>query len=148
LKELPGRWFVFKARGHPNVRATHRSTFEITKDDYLTPRGDCIVGVESEASAADVPEWLRREASKPGSVIVVVLCSDGVCDSAAGFGHTDMTMSDERRMVFRRSSYLAPDTVMIRSSKAARDLRRDLIERLKRGSELTVLMTVVGGGEG
>ena len=27
---------IFKARGHPNVKATHPSTLEITKDDFLT----------------------------------------------------------------------------------------------------------------
>ena len=57
--EVSGKWFVFRAWGHENVRATHRSTFEVTKDDYLTPRGDCIVGIRSEAAARDLPEWLR-----------------------------------------------------------------------------------------
>ncbi|RLF17024.1 MAG: DUF371 domain-containing protein, partial [Thermoprotei archaeon] len=31
------------AWGHPNIRALHRSTMEITKEPYVTPRGDCII---------------------------------------------------------------------------------------------------------
>ena len=34
---------TLEAYGHRNIRATHRSTFELTKDDYLTHRGDCII---------------------------------------------------------------------------------------------------------
>ena len=53
--EVGGRWFVFEAWGHVNVRATHRSTFEVTREPSLTPRGDCIVGVSSEVGAAGLP---------------------------------------------------------------------------------------------
>jgi hypothetical protein len=27
------------ARGHENVRATHATTIEVTKEEHLTPRG-------------------------------------------------------------------------------------------------------------
>ena len=29
--------------GHPNIQATHQKTIEITKDDYLTHEGYCII---------------------------------------------------------------------------------------------------------
>ncbi|MCK4425081.1 DUF371 domain-containing protein, partial [Candidatus Bathyarchaeota archaeon] len=31
------------AYGHENIQATHRSTFEITKDARLSEKGDCVV---------------------------------------------------------------------------------------------------------
>ena len=40
-----------RATGHENVTAEHTSTLEFTSDDWLTPAGDCILGVE----AAPVP---------------------------------------------------------------------------------------------
>jgi len=141
VKELGCKWAVFKAWGHENVRATHKSTFEITRDDYLTPRGDCIIGIRSPVGAAGLPGWLKEEARSSDSLIVVVLCSGGVCDAVAGRGDERLTFSDERRMVFRRSTYIAGDTVMLEASKAARDLRRDLVEALRRGEQLTVMMT-------
>ncbi len=135
-------WIVVRAKGHYNVRATHRSTFEVTKDNYLTPRGDCIVGIEASAAAKDLPDWFK-EAARRGAAILAVLCSGGVCDAVAGRGDPRMTFTDERRMVFRRSNYVAPDTVMIKASKAARDLRRDLVERLRAGNSLLLLLTVI-----
>ena len=35
------------AYGHKNVRGTHKTTFEITKDKDLTERGTCIIGVNA-----------------------------------------------------------------------------------------------------
>jgi hypothetical protein len=33
------------ALGHKNVLATHKTTLEFTKDDYLTKKGDCILAI-------------------------------------------------------------------------------------------------------
>jgi len=44
---------VIRARGHEHVAATHESTFEVTTDDWLTPAGDCIVGIEADRAPAD-----------------------------------------------------------------------------------------------
>ncbi|HRX33916.1 MAG TPA: DUF371 domain-containing protein, partial [Methanoregulaceae archaeon] len=32
-------------RGHHNIRGTHRSTFQVTTETDLSPRGDCVIGV-------------------------------------------------------------------------------------------------------
>jgi hypothetical protein len=124
---LEGRWFVFRARGHPNVRARHRTTFEVTREDYLTPRGDCIIGVSSEAAARDLPGWLK-EGLRRGLPAVALLYSGGRLDAVAGWGDPRMTLEDPVRMVFRRSDYVGPETVMIRASKAAIHLDRGLVE--------------------
>ncbi|WP_158318590.1 DUF371 domain-containing protein [Aeropyrum camini] len=145
--EVVGRWVFFQAWGHPNVRATHRTTFEITSDDYLTPRGDCIIGIRSSVTPRSLPQWFKSLARSRDSIIIVVLCSGGVCDTAVGRGHPGLSFGDGRRMVFRRSSHVGPETVMIGSSKAATDLRRDLVEVLRRGAVLRVGMTVVRRSE-
>jgi hypothetical protein len=51
-----------------------------------------------------------------------------------------MTLSDDRRMVFRRSSYVGPETVMVSASKAAVDLSRDIVKALKSGNDLVVVL--------
>jgi len=140
--EVAGRWFVFEARGHENVRATHRSTFEVTREGHLTPRGDCIVGVSSEVGAAGLPEWLR-EGLRRGWPVVVVLEAGGHVDAVAGWGDPRMTLEDPVRMVFRRSTYVGPETVMVRASKAAAHLSRGLVGALRRGERLVVAMTVL-----
>ena len=40
--------YKFKAYGHPNITAKHKTTLEFTKDKELSLRGDCIVGVKSD----------------------------------------------------------------------------------------------------
>ena len=42
----------FTAKGHPNIQATHPRTFEFTREDHCTLRGDCIVGVSANFSLA------------------------------------------------------------------------------------------------
>lgn len=140
MQEVLVKGVVFKARGHVNVRATHRSTFEVTVEDYLTPRGDCIIGVSSELSPATLPGWLKEVIASDDSIVVVILCSGGICDSVIGRGSSKMTLSDDRRMVFRKSSYVGPETVMVNASKAAGDLRRDLVNKLASGEDLTVIL--------
>lgn len=47
--------------GHVNVRARHRTTIEITRDDYLTPRGgDCIIGIKADKGLSGISPNLRR----------------------------------------------------------------------------------------
>ncbi len=142
MKEFSTKWFRFRAKGHENIKAFHEGTFEITKDDYLTPKGDCIIGIKSEISAVDLPRWLK-EGLKFGGLLIVVLCSGDACDSVVGYGSPKMKLEDHRRMVFRKSTYLGPETVMIKASKAAKDLKRELVENLKKGLELEVLMTIL-----
>ncbi|MGC9209849.1 MAG: DUF371 domain-containing protein [Acidilobus sp.] len=141
-RELEGRWFAFRAFGHRNVTALHSTTIEITKDDYLTKRGDCIIGVSSEAGAGDLPDWLK-ERIRSGWLVVVVMCSGGYCDSVVGQGDPRLELSEGRKMIFRRSSYVEPSTVMIRSNKAAKDIRREVVKALASGEPLDVYITAV-----
>jgi len=140
--EIQGRWVFFNARGHPNIRALHRTTFEVTTEDSLTPRGDCIIGVSSELSSADLPEWLKRDARK-GALIIVLLMAGGHYDIVIGRGDDRMTFTDSVRMVFRRSDYVGPETVVTRANKAAADLNRMLVKELSAGSDLLVGITAV-----
>lgn len=121
---------VVRARGHPNVRALHRTTFEVTRDNHLTPRGDCIIGVSADKAPADFAPEFKRIASSDYSYIIVLLHAGGVLDIAVGRGSSRLELSDPMRIVFRRSSYVEPGTVAIGMDKAAKDLDRRLVEKL------------------
>ena len=136
-------WVSIRARGHENVSATHRTTFELTRDNYLTPRGDCIIGVSADKAAAHLPLWFKESARSPEALVVALICSGGICDAVVGRGDPRMSLTDERRIVFRRSRYVDASTVMIEASKAARDIRRDLVSLLVKGERLEVLLSVV-----
>lgn len=141
---MTGRWVEFTAYGHGNVRATHRTTLELTREKDLTLRGDCIIAVSSEVGAGGLPEWFKEGARKPASIIVMVLCTRDVCDSLVGHGHPQLSLTDPDRLVVRKSGYIDGKTLMVRASKSAADLRRDLVEELKRGAPLRVYLTLLG----
>jgi len=48
----------FHAYGHPNMRAAHKLTLEFTKDKELTPRGDCIIGINADFQLEDIKPLL------------------------------------------------------------------------------------------
>ena len=140
--EIEGLWFHFRAQGHENVTARHPTTIEITKEGFLTKRGDCIIGVSSEAGALDLPGWLK-ERIRAGWIVIVVLCASEICDSVVGVGDPGLELSGSTKIILRKSTYVEPSTVMLRANKAARDLRRDLVKALSEGSGLDVYMTAV-----
>ena len=143
MKVFESRWLYFTAKGHPNVRATHKSTLELTRDPHLTPRGDCILGVEAEVSAGSLPQWIKMALRREDSLLVVVLCSGGVCDSLTARGDPQLTLTSSNSMVIRRSSYIDARTIGIGASKAARDVDRRIVESLRGGGTLHVYMTVI-----
>lgn len=38
---------IIRAKGHPNIRATHANTFELTPDASVTTSGTCIIGIDA-----------------------------------------------------------------------------------------------------
>ncbi len=108
---------AFLARGHANVQATHGTTIEFTKENRLTPRGDCIIGVES------THDEVLCEAGSKVSIYVVSPCGkekiEGICAGKA----TD-------KVIIRRSEHVSEGTVVIKANKAAKDLNRNLINCL------------------
>ncbi len=129
------------ARGHPNIRAIHKTTLEITRDQDLTPRGDCIIGVKASKGLADFSKEFKEIARKKTSIIITLLyIDDKLYDQVIGHGHPSLTYSDNRKIIIRKSTYIDGATAMINSSKAARDLDRELVGKLRDSD--TVLKTL------
>lgn len=131
---------VVVAKGHPNVRALHETTLEITRDEHLTSRGDCIVGVGASKGAAALSERLKAILRSPGSTAYLVIEAGELREIVRGSGDPRLTLSDERSMVFRKSSYVDGRTVIVRADKAAADLDRALVEELKREARLVAYL--------
>jgi hypothetical protein len=135
-------WDVVRARGHALVKAKHKSTFEITTEKSLTPRGDCIVAIEADKSACTLAPNFKELASGDTSRMVIVLDSGGVTDVVRARGSSLLTFEDAKSVVVRRSSYVDARTVAIMSDKAAADLSRKLVSNLKSGAELLAVFVV------
>jgi hypothetical protein len=133
---------VVRASGHEHVRATHTSTFEVTTDDWLTPAGDCIVGVEADRAPADFDPAFVEACTDPDARITVTFAADGATERVAARGHPDLDPTSDRSLVVRRSEYVDERTVAVGAEAAAADLDRDLVAALAEGAELTVRLAV------
>jgi len=122
---------VIKGHGHPNIRALHETTFEITREEHLTPRGDCIIVVGADKGALNLSNNLK-ELIRSGAKVKVIIEVDDLRDEIVGIGNPKLTLTDPISLVGRKSDFICPRTFMIRANKAAKDLDRKLIMKLRR----------------
>lgn len=134
---------VVKARGHENVSARHKTTFEITREAYLTPRGDCIIGVEADKALSDFNNNFKKLVRNKYSIVMVFLKTENSVEMVLGHGDPRLTYSDSRRIIVRKSSYVDQATAVVKANKAAVDIDRQLVHELQRGSRLTALFIVI-----
>lgn len=113
------------------MKATHPSTLEVTKEADLTPRGDCIIAVSSTKAAADLPLDFKEIARRENCMVKLTIEAEGMVDEVVGYGSPRLSFLSGVSMVFRRSEYVCPRTVMVKASKAALHLDRRLVEELK-----------------
>ena len=125
------------ARGHEHVTAAHPSTFEFTTDDWLTPAGDCILGIDADRTPREFDPAFREACRDSGSTITATitagLATDGESPSTTitGRGDPELTLLDDRSMVGRTSEYTDDErTILVDADAAAADLDRELVEAL------------------
>lgn len=130
--------YSFTATGHKNVTSKHKSTFEITTDESLTLKGDCIIGLNSNITLNDFPQELRDIIQTDDSRIEIILKTENATDTIIGYGSSQLTLDHPSDMVIRKSTFTCSRTLMIKADKAARDLDKQLINDLSNGSKLEI----------
>ena len=131
-----------RAVGHENVRARHASTFEVTTDDYLTPAGDCILGIEADRAPADFDPDFVAACRDATATITARLEASGHRETIVGRGHPDLTFESDRSLVGRTSDYVDDRTVLVGADAATGDVERTLVEALAGGAELRLTLAV------
>ena len=131
-----------QATGHENVTAEHTSTFELTSDDWLTPTGDCILGIEADPVPAAFDDRFVEACREENAAITAILRVDGAEQIIRGHGHRDLTFESDRSMVGRTSEYIDDRTVMIDADTAAAGIDREIIDALSDGATLECLLEV------
>ena len=116
----PAEPLILRARGHPNIRATHDKTVELTAERDITPRATCVVGTVAAAQLASLT-GLR------GSVTVTLRVGE-LEDRITGVANP--RFAGGSRAVIRRSDYRSPETLVTQADKSAAELDRDLVRAL------------------
>jgi hypothetical protein len=138
---------VIRARGHEHVTAAHASTFEVTTDDWLTPAGDCIVGVEADRAPASFDAAFCEACRDPDARIRIHLRTTDHEATVTAAGHPELTFESDRSAVVRTSTHVDDRTVAVRADGAAGDLDRDLVDALVDGDTLTATFVVTPPSE-
>ncbi|MEM0203118.1 MAG: DUF371 domain-containing protein [Archaeoglobaceae archaeon] len=124
--------FEVSAFGHPNITAKHRSTLEVTKDSEISKRADCVIGVNANKSASEIPEE-AKVALKNGAKaeVEITLPNHGLKVVLHGFGSSTMSFTHTKDIVIRKSGFVCGRTLLIHANKSAKDLDREFVELLK-----------------
>ena len=133
---------VIHCKGHRNVRAIHRSTLEITTENFLTPRGDCIICVSADKALKDLSEEFK-EALREGSKLRIVIKAGNLRDELIAYGSPELRLESPVSMVIRKSDYIDGRTLAIRANKSAKDLKRELIKLLKNPESEAVIELII-----
>ncbi len=121
----------FKAYGHENIIGEHKTTVELTSENHLTKRGTCIVGVGSGITLSQLDPKIKKLARLSGTKIVLRMSINGLTEEVTGTGSPGLTYTDPTSMVARTSKFESERTLMVKADKAASDLSREFVDRLK-----------------
>ena len=120
---------IIIAHGHENVTATHRTTFEITKETHLSRDGECIIAVGANKALDDLSPEFKENLRKDGAKITVLIEANGVTEIVTAVGNSRLSLMHPTDIIVRKSGYVCNRTLAIHADKAANELSRDLVNR-------------------
>jgi hypothetical protein len=119
------------AFGHENILCTHNTTIELTKDEFVSKKGNCILGIKASKSCNNLNSELKNHLFNGKTRIKVSISAGSLTDCFYGVGNKDLTLLNKKDMVFRKSEFVCDRTVLIKCTKSSSDLNRKLINKLK-----------------
>ena len=129
--------------GHENIQATHKTTLEFTKDTHLSKKGDCIVAVATDKALADLTAEFKEKLRKPQAKLAITIEADGIKDQVKARGSEQLILNHRTDCVIRKSGYVCSRTLGVHADKAAQDLSRDLVKKLKNFEQEVKIILIV-----
>src|ERR1700693_4553404 len=121
---------VIEFRGHRNVLGTHKNTLEITMDQNISKRADCIVGVSASTGCSGLDPEIKEHIQSGGYLHVEISVRE-LSFSFTGKGASNLELLDPHEMVFRKSDFASPRTIAVSCDAASIDIPRELIQMLQ-----------------
>jgi hypothetical protein len=134
---------VIFAHGHENIQATHGTTFEITKELTLTKRGNCIIAISATKGAADLPLDFKEAARSESAQMTITIEAGELKEVVRARGSPRLLFTHPTDLVVRKSNYVCGRTLAIGADKAAIDLSRKLIEKIRNSNQKIRITLVV-----
>ncbi len=108
--------YKFKAYGHQNITAKHKTTLEFTKDKNLTLKGDCIIGVKADFSLSSIKKFIKS--LKSNKIKIIIELENKKIKETIN-AEINPYFNSDREMVIRKSNFKDKRTFAIRADKAA-----------------------------
>ena len=127
--------YKFKAYGHENITAKHKTTLEFTKDKDLSLKGDCIVGVRADFDLVLLKKFIKK---LKDTKVTIIIKMGNIKEEINAVINPNFNSNTE--MVIRKSDFKDKRTFATMADKAAFELNRDLIKNILNGKQkITVL---------
>jgi len=134
---------IIFAYGNRNIQATHKTTFEITREAHLSKRGTCIIATAADKALADLSSGFKEKLQSRNARIDILVEAGGISERVSASGSPDLILTHPTDMVVRKSSYVCKRTLAIQADKAAYEFSRELVEKLKNPKqEVKITLTV------
>lgn len=131
--------FTFYAYGHPGIVSTHPTTLEITAEEHVTSRGDCIVAVRSSCGLRDLPFGIKKRLSDQIGRGRLTIRVREMSFSVDGVGAKSLSFDHPTDIVVRKSGFLSDRTLMVYADKAAIDVPRKIVKILQNPDERVII---------
>jgi hypothetical protein len=122
---------VIEAYGHSEISARHPTTLEITKEDRLTERGDCIIATRASKACLDLSTEFSKLVKNDEAHVTLRIEAEDWGEIIRGRGSSRLTLDHPNDLVVRKSNYVCHRTIMILADKSASDLDREFVRILR-----------------
>jgi hypothetical protein len=122
---------VIIAFGHKNVQASHKTTLEITKEPNLSKTGNCVIAVSADKALADLSPMFKKIMCKNEARLTVLIETGRDVELVQASGNSRLVLTHPADIVIRKSDYVCSRTLAINADKAACDLPKRIVDKLK-----------------
>jgi len=133
--------YKFHAHGHPNILGTHKTTLEFTKDEDVSLRGDCIIGVRADFELSKLKDFIRNAKNNEVKITIRTMPKKHREIQDTILAQINPDFDDDKELVIRKTDFVSERTFATGSNKVAFELKRDLINYLKeRGNRISIVI--------
>ncbi len=131
-------------RGHPLVSSLHPTTIEVTTEDHLTSRGDCIIGVSATSGCSQLPDEVKSRIRRQGARLRLTISVGSESFVVTALGGPELSLSHPRDIVIRKSGFVSDRTLAVKASAASRNIPRSIVSALRApGSSGSLMIEVL-----
>ena len=109
----------------------------------MSKKGNCIIAVGANKSISELDEGFKKKLRGNNSKLTIRIEANGLNDKLTAKGFPKLILTNTRDMVIRKSPYICDRTLAIKSNKAARELSRELVMKLRNPKQQVKIILII-----